>query len=791
MIKKIFFLFFISCSILFSQDFTGIRIYINPGHGGHDSDDRFIPETGYWESEGNLTKGLYLKAILDSLNAITKISRTKNRTQDDLGLSVISADANNFDADIFHSIHSNAFKGTSNYTLMLYKEVNKSPAFPEAKQMCDIMVDEIYKAHRTTEKYVRGDYSFLGFNLGVLKGLEMPGTLSEGSFHDYIPESFRLKNDAYCKHEAWAITKSFIKYFELEELPYGEIAGILRDPLSLVSYYSIPSTNDSKKPLNIVKATLLPNGIVYEGDSFNNGFYFFDKVLPGTYDVVLEAEDYYADTVSVSVVAGNTTFKDKYLSAKPNFSKPEVISYSPTSSSNIQLDEKIVIEFTIRMNTQSVEQAFKIEPNIQGTFKWELNDKIVTFTPKEYLLPETDYKVTVSKSAKSFYNISMANDLLMNFKTRPSLKLIATYPTNGDTKVNKSFKIKLKFNAAIEFLSLGGKLSLEDMQGNNISYSVNSLEADYENGWIIFEPDTSSIELFTNYKIIILSGIADTEGTVLSADTSISFRTLGLQTFEGDKILNFESLDSWKQPDFSGSTTGIILNDTKFEIVSEKAISGKSGRLIYNFSNDSNGVCRLYNATETILSDNANSFGMWVYGDFSGNNLEFWFRDEAENNIPIFSAKLNWTGWKFIDVDISNTNIKKFHSIVIVQENSGTKKGWLYFDNAVENGVLIGVEDNKNNLPKKFNLSQNYPNPFNPTTIINYSIPENINMDLNNVTIKIYDVLGREVSTLLNEIKQPGNYQIEFDASNLPSGVYYYRLQASEFVQTKKMLLLK
>ena len=77
-----------------------------------------------------------------------------------------------------------------------------------------IMADEINSVNRTTAKYNRSDNDFLGFNLGVLRPLTMPGTLSEGSFHDYIPESWRLKNDKYLKHESWAIARSFLQYFK-------------------------------------------------------------------------------------------------------------------------------------------------------------------------------------------------------------------------------------------------------------------------------------------------------------------------------------------------------------------------------------------------------------------------------------------------------------------------------------------------------------------------------------------------------------------------------------------------
>ena len=77
-------------------------------------------------------------------------------------------------------------------------------------------------------------------------------------------------------------------------------------------------------------------------------------------------------------------------------------------------------------------------------------------------------------------------------------------------------------------------------------------------------------------------------------------------------------------------------------------------------------------------------------------------------------------------------------------------------------------------------------NPFNPVTNLEYSIPE-----LGFVSIKVFDILGKEVKTLVNEIKSPGRYKVMFDGGSLPSGIYYYRIEAAGYVQTKKMLLLK
>jgi hypothetical protein len=90
------------------------------------------------------------------------------------------------------------------------------------------------------------------------------------------------------------------------------------------------------------------------------------------------------------------------------------------------------------------------------------------------------------------------------------------------------------------------------------------------------------------------------------------------------------------------------------------------------------------------------------------------------------------------------------------------------------------------NIPTEYNLSSNYPNPFNPSTIINYAIK-----DAGLVSIKVYDVLGAEIATLVNETKEAGEYDVEFNASELPSGVYIYTLQTGDFISSKKMILMK
>jgi subtilisin-like proprotein convertase family protein len=115
--------------------------------------------------------------------------------------------------------------------------------------------------------------------------------------------------------------------------------------------------------------------------------------------------------------------------------------------------------------------------------------------------------------------------------------------------------------------------------------------------------------------------------------------------------------------------------------------------------------------------------------------------------------------------------------------NTGQFKGWsltLYFE------TPVNVDNEPVEIIQDFELHQNYPNPFNPSTTIKWQMPES-----GNVTLKIYDVLGREVITLVNEELSAGKHDVTFDASQFSSGVYFYQLKAGDFIEIKKMILIK
>jgi photosystem II stability/assembly factor-like uncharacterized protein len=129
------------------------------------------------------------------------------------------------------------------------------------------------------------------------------------------------------------------------------------------------------------------------------------------------------------------------------------------------------------------------------------------------------------------------------------------------------------------------------------------------------------------------------------------------------------------------------------------------------------------------------------------------------------------------------------HSIVMISPMFGFAVG--NSGKILSNSIIVGMSNNEENLPIKYYLHQNYPNPFNPITKIKFDIPTLYKGGRGGVSLKVFDITGREIQTLVNSDLKPGTYEITFDGSNLSSGIYFYRLEAGEFRDVKKLVLLK
>jgi hypothetical protein len=214
-------------------------------------------------------------------------------------------------------------------------------------------------------------------------------------------------------------------------------------------------------------------------------------------------------------------------------------------------------------------------------------------------------------------------------------------------------------------------------------------------------------------------------------------------------------------------------------------LDGKTDMAIGNYDEGSFSV--LMNTASLPLPVELAAFSAGVNGNTVMLN---WNTVSEENNSGFEIERISFgTGWNKIGfvAGKGTVNTQQNYSFTDNELSSGRYNYRLkqidyngnYKYYTLQNEVVIGV-------PSKFELSQNYPNPFNPTTIINYQLAIN-----SFVNLKIYDVAGREVMQLVNEIKQAGYYTVKFDGSMLSSGMYFYKIQAGDFVSTKKMILVK
>jgi hypothetical protein len=179
---------------------------------------------------------------------------------------------------------------------------------------------------------------------------------------------------------------------------------------------------------------------------------------------------------------------------------------------------------------------------------------------------------------------------------------------------------------------------------------------------------------------------------------------------------------------------------------------------------------------------NGSRYDTYVARSTNGGNT---FQNTRVSNGNSSTLTYYWLG-DYIGISAYNNKVRPIWTTTIGYGNCNL---WT----AIIDTFTIGIRPINSEVPDKFMLFQNYPNPFNPTTNIKYSIAENGKWKKENseVSLKIYNILGKEIETLVSERQSPGTYEVSWDGSNYPSGVYYYSLQTENFKEIKKMLMIK
>lgn len=469
--------------------------------------------------------------------------------------------------------------------------------------------------------------------------------------------------------------------------------------------------------------------------------------------------------------------------------KPVIVSSFPNADKPVQTYKEISIQFNTSMDIASTEAAISITPNVTGTKQWTDNNRLFTLKPSSNLVWNTTYTVKVDTSAK---NISKKKSLgtvpyQFTFTTVPldtaGPQIVVVYPQNNDTNISLRADVVVTLNEPALTSSLSTTIKFTDQ--NNASVSLTGAKNDIidEQSVISFSPPLKANQ---TYILKVLAGLKDYYNNSSKTNYQFQFTTTNEVVAAGTILDNFESNGKgWKQPLLSSGTAKIDSANSTFDIVNDKKFNGSySGKLTYAFTDTAGGVI-VIQPTGMPPLDNYSKWGMWVAGDAGNNSLQIRF--QPDNQLIDF-GKIIWRGWKYISLNLSSITgqYKKVDGIIIKQESGGAKNGFAYFDEMQLNADITSAPKEQAQLPAKFSLEQNYPNPFNPATMISYHLPVT-----GLVQLRIFDMLGREVQELVNGIQPPGNYSVQFDASELSSGMYIYQLKTEKFIESKKMLLLK
>ncbi len=839
----------LTAPLMFGQtgSLTGMKICIDPGHGGHNpANDRYLvpdPGTEFWESESNFQKALLLRTLLQAKGAVVYLTRETNDYPDDalepsLAARVAFANANS--VDWFHSIHSNATgvspNLTTNYTLMLVREKRPGgPAsstgnglgVPETQEAWDISgmyMSPLIKTYLRTQRHQTYlDWTFYGgtnggFSLGVLRGLLMPGELSEGSMHDYYPETRRLMNQAYRKIEAYALLHSFMRYKNVPADPTGIAAGILTDFAT-------------SKPVNFARVRVLPENRVYVGDGYNNGFYAFDSLGLGPHTLRFETPGYRTDSVQVFLSSDSPVFVDRTLEmAGP----PAVLLSTPVQGDTAYMPNGgIALTFTKSMDTASVRPAFSIAPTVPGRLQWSATNAL-SFIPDTVLPMGVWLSVRVESSARSAAGEQLdgnadgtaGDPYVLNFKTRVAdvfpPALVRAIPGSGGILQTSNTPIAMVFDELLDAATVNiSNIAVQLVGGSAVPRIVEYAETPTQGMVTLFLPPT--IVPGGTYRIRV-SNVADKKGNVIPSTKPLLWEFTVSPDAYTYTVLDslFSASAVWGPPDSGAGSTGYVYASFLPDAKKVPGISGNPGSGKVTIEWDTVATPGLVRIPVTGGPARISTWGKtrrvlqtYLYGDGSNAQFRFCVADSVEafpagtpTNLEVSTWRtIDWAGWRMVNWDLERDSVGSW-------VGNGRLEGQLRFDSyqfrrvqglsraistlyldqlELAERVLVGVEQRDEPVPGEFALEQNYPNPFNPATEISCQLPV-----AGMVNLTVFDLLGREVARLVDGRLEPGRHLVRFDAGRLASGVYVYRLKVdpvdgagSAFVDSRRMLLIR
>jgi hypothetical protein len=628
-------------------------------------------------------------------------------------------------------------------------------------------------------------------------------------------------NNHYRKMEAYALRNAFLAYFQADPDSTGLIAGIQRDIATGVL-------------INYSRVTLQAGNRLYVGDRYNNGFYMFDSLAPGVYTVRFETPGFHLDSVDVTVLPGGRHFADRSL---VSFAAPTVITSSPLEGDTaVRPDLPVTIAFSKPMDITSVASAFSVTPPVTGAFSWARGNSELTFSPDSVLPFYTDMMILLDTTARSATGEQIdgngdgtpGDPYVLRFRTgyvdAVPPYLVSVCPGPDETRPTPGDVLSFTFSEPLDQLTVNvNNFVLRKSTGALQLRTGEYVEAAGRGGVSLWLPNGT--EPGATYSIRI-SNIADTAGNVLPSSLEWEFHLHPdpVETRSIDSLVS--SASDWRDPELSPHTAG--LDSARFAISALNRFPpgyGSGPSALLSFAWDTTAVeWLLHLGLDSARADlvrwsaQGSVLQTYVHGDASGTLLRFVVDDSLDaspggspNAMEVSPwVPVDWVGWRLVEWDNQNDSTGswvgdgklegeiRMNGIQLAHlPGSSMPAGELAFAAVqVAERIVTGVEPPVS-VPLSFRVHQNYPNPFNPTTRIAYELPRE-----SWVSLVVYDILGRRVATLLDQMQSAGFHDLEWhgtDGNGLPvtTGLYLGRFEARDaagsvqHMHVNKMLFVK
>jgi len=514
----------------------------------------------------------------------------------------------------------------------------------------------------------------------------------------------------------------------------------------------------------------------------------------------------------------------------PSFA-PMVVATSPAEGDTVPVNASICLIFSKTMDQASVVAAVTITPTIEiARLSWQ-DAKTLQIVPGR-LQFGTQYTVTVAGSAADINGRRLdgngdgveGDPFELHFITRQvddvGPRVTFTYPAvPSATPMDVDDVITVMFDELVDPATLtdttvsvtssAGTAHMEALLTTAAERSLISVR-----GWQPLSPQT-------DYTVLVRSTLCDTTGNPIEEDFAFDFRTAPARYVETRMIDDFSATGNWEQPSYSGSTSGIVVANSTFGISKDvylpasatRPVTKRSALLTYEWMDTpppQGYLLREYLRTgppRDVVFDTTYTLQVYLYGDNSGNKFRFCLDEGTGTDWPYHEVSkwvtIDWYGWRLVEWRLSdpssvgtwigdgvmNGAVYRIDSFQFTRGESGAIRGRLFFDHlrlVKKSTEPVAVQSSGSDAPRTFMLHPVYPNPCNPVATIPFDIASG-----GQIRLIVYDLLGREVATLLDQPLAPGRYRVQFDGSGLPSGTYFCRLVGHGQTMTRKFLLAK